>query len=60
MGIGPWELVVILLVIVIIFGVGKLPEVGTGLGAAIKNFKRAMQDPNDSDKSSSSEKERPN
>ena len=43
-GLGPWELVVILLIVVIIFGVGKLPELGTGLGEGIKNFKKSYKD----------------
>lgn len=41
---GPWELVVILTIVVIIFGVGKLPEIGSGLGEGIKNFKKAYRD----------------
>ncbi len=40
-GIGMPELVIILVIILIIFGVGKLPEIGGGMGKAIKNFRRA-------------------
>ena len=43
-GVGPWELVVILVIVLIVFGVGKLPELGTGLGEGIKNFKKAYRD----------------
>ena len=43
-GIGPWELVVILVIVVIVFGVGKLPELGSGLGEGIKNFKKSYRD----------------
>ena len=43
-GLGPLELVVILVVVVIIFGVGRLPELGTGLGEGIKNFKKSMRE----------------
>ena len=43
-GLGAWELVVILVIVVIVFGVGKLPELGTGLGEGIKNFKKAYRD----------------
>ena len=43
-GLGAGELVIILLVIVIVFGVGKLPELGTGLGEGIKNFKKSYRD----------------
>ncbi len=40
-GIGMPELIIILVIILIIFGVGKLPEIGGGMGKAIKNFKNA-------------------
>ncbi|MBI5892574.1 MAG: twin-arginine translocase TatA/TatE family subunit [Deltaproteobacteria bacterium] len=40
-GLGMPELLVILVIIIIIFGVGKLPDIGSGLGRAIKNFKKA-------------------
>lgn len=40
-GIGMPELVIILVIIIIIFGAGKLPEIGEGVGKAIKNFKAA-------------------
>lgn len=43
-GLGTSELILILLVVFVIFGAGKLPEIGTGLGKAIKNFKRASSD----------------
>lgn len=40
-GIGMPELLVILVIILIIFGAGKLPEIGSGLGRGIKNFRKA-------------------
>lgn len=40
-GIGMPELLIILVIILIIFGAGKLPEIGAGMGKAIKNFKGA-------------------
>ncbi len=43
-GIGMPELVVILVIILIIFGAGKLPEIGAGMGKAIRNFKGATKE----------------
>jgi sec-independent protein translocase protein TatA len=40
-GFGVTELVLILIIIVVIFGAGKLPEIGAGFGKGIKNFKKA-------------------
>jgi len=43
-GIGMPELIIILVIILIIFGAGKLPEIGAGVGKAIRNFKSATTD----------------
>ncbi|WP_319406966.1 twin-arginine translocase TatA/TatE family subunit [uncultured Desulfosarcina sp.] len=43
-GIGMPELIIILVIILIIFGVGKLPEIGGGMGKAIRNFKNASKE----------------
>jgi sec-independent protein translocase protein TatA len=43
----PMHLVLILLIVLIIFGPGKLPELGEGLGKSIKAFKKAMKDEQD-------------
>jgi len=48
-GIGMPELLVILVIILIIFGAGKLPEIGSALGKGIKNFKRANREPDEID-----------
>lgn len=42
-GLGFSELLVILVIILIIFGAGKLPELGDGLGRGIKNFRKAVK-----------------
>ena len=40
-GIGMPELIIILVIIMIIFGAGKLPEIGKGIGKGIRNFREA-------------------
>ena len=42
-GIGMPELIIILIIILIIFGAGKLPEIGNALGKSIRNFKKASE-----------------
>jgi sec-independent protein translocase protein TatA len=49
-GIGMPELIIILVIIMIIFGAGKLPEIGSGIGKGIKNFKKATSSDLDEDK----------
>jgi sec-independent protein translocase protein TatA len=41
-GFGHWELLIILVIALIIFGAGKLPEIGSGVGNAIRNFKKGV------------------
>lgn len=55
-GLGMPELIIILVIILIIFGAGKLPEIGAGLGKGIKNFKKATKDPEIEDKEDEPEK----
>ena len=43
-GIGMPELLVILVIILVIFGAGKLPEIGKGLGKGIRNFKKGINE----------------
>ena len=40
--LGPFELVVILVIILVIFGVGKLPEIGGAMGKGIRAFKKGQ------------------
>lgn len=49
MGIGFPELMVILIIIMIIFGAGKLPEIGSAFGRSIKNFKTSMKEAQEGD-----------
>ena len=50
---GPLELVVILLVLLLLFGGKKLPEVGKALGEGIREFKKAIQGKSDSNEDKS-------
>jgi sec-independent protein translocase protein TatA len=43
-GLGHWELLIILVIVLIIFGAGKLPEIGAGVGKGIRNFKKGVAD----------------
>lgn len=56
--IGPWEIGLILVIVLIVFGAGKLPDIGAGLGKAIRNFKKATTGELD-EKEKSKEKELP-
>ncbi|MBI1909617.1 MAG: twin-arginine translocase TatA/TatE family subunit [Deltaproteobacteria bacterium] len=49
-GLGPWELAIILVIVLVVFGAGKLPTVGGAIGQALKNFKKAVQPDNKPEK----------
>ncbi|MCG8532528.1 MAG: twin-arginine translocase TatA/TatE family subunit [Desulfovibrionales bacterium] len=55
-GIGIPELLVILVLVLLVFGANKLPEIGGGLGRAIKNFKKATNEPDEIDVTPSKDK----
>ncbi|MFP4071258.1 MAG: twin-arginine translocase TatA/TatE family subunit [Desulfovibrionales bacterium] len=48
-GLGITELIIILVIVLVIFGANKLPEIGSGMGRAIKNFKKATTEPEEID-----------
>ncbi|MBL0713515.1 MAG: twin-arginine translocase TatA/TatE family subunit [Desulfosarcina sp.] len=58
-GIGMPELIIILVIILIIFGAGKLPEIGAGVGKAIKSFKSATADDDKKDTDKIEEDKKP-
>lgn len=41
--IGPWEIALVLVIILIVFGVGKLPQVGGAIGKGLRAFKRGQR-----------------
>ncbi len=47
MGIGIWELALILGIVVVVFGTKKLKNIGSDLGGAIKSFRSAMAEPDE-------------
>lgn len=57
--IGPWQVLLIILVVVLLFGGRKIPELMKGLGQGMKEFKKATKD-EDSDKSNDQELEKEN
>jgi sec-independent protein translocase protein TatA len=50
--LGIWEILLILVIVILIFGTSRIPELGRGLGEGIRNFKRSIngQEEEDSDK----------
>ncbi|MCC3304996.1 twin-arginine translocase TatA/TatE family subunit [Sneathiella sp. HT1-7] len=56
MSIGPWQIILILVIVLIIFGAGKLPRVAGDLAKGIKNFKSGM---NEDDKPEKAEESKP-
>ncbi|MBM4271837.1 MAG: twin-arginine translocase TatA/TatE family subunit [Deltaproteobacteria bacterium] len=55
-GIGMPELIIILVIVLIIFGAGKLPEIGGAIGKGIRNFKKATREPEEIDATPDSKK----
>lgn len=55
-GFGVMELVVILVIVLVIFGAGKLPQIGEGIGKGIRNFKKATSGNNEIDVTPEEEK----
>jgi len=47
-GVGPFEAILILVIVITIFGVGRLPEVGGAIGRSIRDFRRAAREPPES------------
>ena len=55
MGIGFPELMIILVIIMIIFGAGKLPEIGSAFGNSIRNFKKSMKEVDEAEEATKEE-----
>jgi sec-independent protein translocase protein TatA len=48
-GLGSTELIIILVLVLVIFGAGKLPEIGGALGKGIRSFRKGVSDPQEID-----------
>ncbi|MBI4844771.1 MAG: twin-arginine translocase TatA/TatE family subunit [Nitrospirae bacterium] len=48
-GLGASELIIILVIVVILFGATRLPQIGKGIGEAIRDFKKALSEPKEID-----------
>lgn len=48
-GLGMQELIIILIIVLVLFGATRLPEIGRGIGQAIRNFKKATSEPDEID-----------
>ena len=57
MSLGPWEILLVILAIILIFGGKKIPELARGLGQGLKEFKKAKQEIKDEVKSAAEEVE---
>jgi sec-independent protein translocase protein TatA len=57
--IGPGELLIIALIALLLFGAGRIADIGKGLGMGIKNFKEGLKEPDDDKKKDSSSDKAP-
>jgi sec-independent protein translocase protein TatA len=55
-GLGGWEWIIILVIVIIIFGVGKLPEIGGALGRSIREFRESSQNTTEGDETTNETK----
>ena len=55
--IGPTELIIVLVIVMIVFGVGKLPEIGGAMGKAIREFRKTQSSSDEPEAKTESETE---
>ena len=57
--LGPWEIALILVIILIVFGVGKLPQVGGAIGKGLRSFRKAQSGEEEEEEKEKEEEEKP-
>ena len=57
LGLGPWELLIVLAVVLLIFGGKRLPELARGLGKSVTNFKSGLNDEQDAETTTQAQQE---
>ena len=57
MGISPWQLLILLVIVVLLFGTKRLRNIGSDMGNAVKGFKKSMNDEDDDKDSKDKKKE---
>jgi len=55
-GLGMQELIIVMIIVVVLFGATRLPQLGSGIGKAIKNFKEGINDVSEKEIEESKEK----
>ncbi|MGB9715341.1 MAG: twin-arginine translocase TatA/TatE family subunit [Thermodesulfovibrionales bacterium] len=48
-GLGMQELIIVMIIVLVLFGATRLPELGKGIGQAIRNFRKGMSEPDEID-----------
>jgi len=43
LGLGPGEIILLLVIVLVVFGAGKLPQIGSSLGKGLKNFRKSVK-----------------
>ncbi len=56
---GPWEIALIVVIILIVFGVGKLPQVGSAIGKGMRAFRKGQAGEDDEEEEEEEEEEKP-
>jgi sec-independent protein translocase protein TatA len=57
MSVGPWQIIIIAAVILLLFGASRFADFGKGLGEGIRNFKKGISEDSDADAKATAEKD---